>query len=271
MSSADLLANEINKRAANLIKQKLSNCWLMFYQQEIIKAMMNPIELFRTIQNHSLILQLGSLTQVKREETNEEFWLRIIGHALRDIFSKNADMQSEHLVNGRGVPLILKRNLEADFQCSNCNRRWDSTHVNVKAHYDVYKSTRNGVLTLQGRITLHEINRQRCQMCEEVFEFPIYTEASASSFAQELRCKVLQKYYGENPVMEANELDRRARNQPHDTSNCEGCLMEECISAQGRDSSTRTQTQETERIFNTDPPQNVNWTLEVYGKIMTLG
>jgi len=285
MSSSDFLAQEINKTAANMIKQSIkncismlqqksiNNCYSMLFQPEIRMAMVNPTELFKTIQNYALILKLASLAQTKREETNEQFWVRIFNHAFRDIFDKFADMQSEHLVKSRDSPKIVKRNLEADFQCSNCFKRWDSTHVTVTAHYEVHKAKRNGEDVLLGRITLHEINRQRCQKCIRIFDFPIYTESTASSFAKELKYKVLLKYYGEHPEREEIEWGgKKHKKQPHDTSNCEGCLEEVCISAKGRESFTDpTQPMETERIFNTDAPLKIIWTLEVYGVIFTLG
>merc|ERR1719370_794399 len=62
---------------------------------------------------------------------------------------------------------------------------------------------------------------------------------------------------------------KKHKKQPHDTSNCEGCLEEVCISAKGRESFTDSKPIETDRIFNTDAPLKIIWTLEIYGEIFT--
>jgi len=274
MDSTDLRWIITNKRAANMIQQKIVNCYSMLYQQQIREAMVNPFGLLNTMK-HAIILKIASLAQPKREESNQEFWRRIFNHTMRDVFEKYVGEESEHL--HRGVPLIIIRFLEADFQCSNCFKRWDSTHVRVKVLYEVHKASRNGIESLEGRIKLEEINRQRCHDCVRIFEFPIYTEESAGSLAEDVIEKIYLKYFMETlPQTEKEEREKKEKKRNHEKNNCEYCLQEG-ISAEGRwsgpvdDEYEMKETKPAKAIGKLNTPMKINWTLEVFGDIMPLG
>lgn len=162
--------------------------------------------------------------RLTREETNQQFWLRIFSQVMGDLLNREADNRSDNL---HGGAMIYKRNLTADFMCPNCFKRWDSTQVNVEFHYYAH-GTRDG--GIRGNIILHETNRQQCSGCVREFDSPIYEESSAVAAATTIKNKLLEKFYNETGMntVEREERTRRERRRAHMENYCEGCIEGIC-------------------------------------------
>jgi len=204
--------------------------------------------------------------QSQQEDTNSQIWIRIFRQKMGALADQTADMGSEHL---HGGAIIYKRNLTADFECSNrnCRKRWDSTQVNVEFHYWAEKKRLGEtVVSLKGTISIYEDNGQQCTLCRREIVKPIYVEESMDAAAETIKNKIVQKYYRGDPVQPVfEEFTRNARKSAHVEDCCEGCLEGVCernstLSEHARPASTANSQP------NLDRPVPINWGLEIDGR-----
>jgi len=259
--------NMVRRPTGRRVPRNLDDVLRMLVQQKLQELRRRKARI--DIQNirHAILMNLiyNNSAQSQQEDTNSQIWIRIFRQKMGALAGRTADMGSEHL---HGNTIIYKRNLTADFECSNrnCRKRWDSTQVNVEFHYWAEKKRLGeNVVSLKGTISIYEDNGQQCTFCQREFVKPIYVEGSMVAAAETIKNKIVEKFYRgdyEQPVFE--EFSRNARKSAHVEKCCEGCLEGVCVrnsvlSEHARPAPT-TNSQPT-----LDRPVSINWGLEIEG------
>ncbi|XP_006871958.1 PREDICTED: receptor-transporting protein 4 [Chrysochloris asiatica] len=110
------------------------------------------------------------------------------------------------------------------FQCSSCQRRWASAKVQVlcQMYWEHWRS--------QGQV-LMRFFAQRCKKCHgSQFEKPEFSSESTMMILNNLVQRILERFYSVDmrtapPIPVTAEVPLQG---PHDTTNCEACLLGFC-------------------------------------------
>ncbi|GAB1294748.1 Receptor-transporting protein 3 [Apodemus speciosus] len=112
----------------------------------------------------------------------------------------------------------------ARFHCSSCSRSWASGRVLIVFHMRWFEKKAKGQVKMR-------VFAQRCNQCPEApFATPEFTWDNVSRILNNLLFRILKKCYkegfkqmGEIPLLGDTSLEG-----PHDSSNCEACLLGFC-------------------------------------------
>ncbi|XP_047387880.1 receptor-transporting protein 3 [Sciurus carolinensis] len=112
----------------------------------------------------------------------------------------------------------------ARFWCSSCSRSWASAHVQVLFHMHWSEGKSRGQVKMR-------VFAQRCKKCSQPpFEVPEFTQENITRVLNNLVIQILKKCYREGfkLVKEIPAIKKICLQGPHDSKNCEACLLGFC-------------------------------------------